>query len=182
MLHCAEDISEAIGDGDKPVKKIDIEMIREALATINLCVRHQKNIGQLEQGINRLVSRAMLIISLLAVDDVLSFSKLDASLLSLKPTACEPSKALKTTLKIVSRRTCIHPACPVLTRWESQFQHEFRKERLHFSFVVEPGYDSLPVHKVMADMPRVGQVLINLMVRKFQLFIKFKYPVHRNRN
>lgn len=45
-----------------------------------------------------------------------------------------------------------------------QFQHEFRKEKLHFNFVVESGYDSLPVRSVMADMPRVGQVLINLMV------------------
>lgn len=68
-----------IEDSGKSRDNIDVDSIREALATINLCVKHQRNI----------------------VDDVLSFSKLDASLLSLRPTACEPAKALKTTLGMV---------------------------------------------------------------------------------
>lgn len=38
----------------------------------------------------------------------------------------------------------------------TQFQHEFRKEKLHFNFQVEPAYEGLPVRSVMADMPRVG--------------------------
>ncbi|SMR62958.1 unnamed protein product [Zymoseptoria tritici ST99CH_3D1] len=118
VLHCAEDITDAIS-GDKT--ETDISMIREAVETIHLCVKHQKNI----------------------VDDVLSFSKLDASLLSLVPTPSEPSRQLQVTLKM--------------------FQHEFRKEQMGFEYTVDDSYNSAEVNRVMADIPRIGQVLINLV-------------------
>jgi signal transduction histidine kinase len=119
VLHCAEDITEAIAVSDK--NDIKIGMIKEAVETIHLCVKHQKNI----------------------VDDVLSFSKLDASLLSLVPQLSDPSRQLQTTLKM--------------------FQHEFRKEHLEFEYIVDDSYDSVEVKDVMADLPRIGQVLINLV-------------------
>lgn len=100
MLHCAEDIGDAIEVGENAQESIDVAIIREALETINLCVKHQKNIGKSELETERL--ECLLTGTAHIVDDVLSFSKLDASLLSLKPTVCEPSKALKTTLGIVS--------------------------------------------------------------------------------
>lgn len=158
-MHCAEDISEAINIGNTK-KTINVEMIREALATINLCIKSVL--------VNSLFHEGFVLIKCARhqktiVDDVLSFSKLDASLLSLKPTVCEPSKTLKTTLKMVSYQDLILWSYALLTGATTQFQHEFRKEKLHFNFIVESEYDALPVRSVMADMPRVGQVLINLM-------------------
>ena len=118
MLHCAEDIADAIRE---PKQDIDTNVIREAVETIGLCVSHQKNI----------------------VDDVLSFSKLDASLLSLVPKPYQPHRQLASTLKM--------------------FQHEFRKQQLQFGYRVDDAYFDSSVKTVMADMPRIGQVLINLI-------------------
>ncbi|KXT11729.1 hypothetical protein AC579_5034 [Pseudocercospora musae] len=95
VLHCAEDIADAIRD---PKQDIDTNVIREAVDTIGLCVSHQKNI----------------------VDDVLSFSKLDASLLSLVPKPYQPHRQLASTLKM--------------------FQHEFRKQHLQFGYRVDDAY------------------------------------------
>ncbi|KAK4631319.1 Histidine protein kinase NIK1 [Fulvia fulva] len=132
VLHSAEDISEAITKGGN---EIDVDMIREAVETIHLCVSHQKNI----------------------VDDVLSFSKLDASLLSLVPRPSQPSRQLANTLKM--------------------FQHEFRKEKLQFSFNVDDTYDKVNVSWVLADVARVSQVLINLITNA----IKFTHNVDRDK-
>lgn len=119
VLHCAEDIGDAVRD--KTSETIDTEIIQEAVETIALCVHHQKNI----------------------VDDVLSFSKLDASLLSLRPKLSNPSHQLAQTLKM--------------------FQPELRKQRMQFSFRIDDTYTESNVRSVMADMPRIGQVLINLL-------------------
>lgn len=119
VLHCAEDVGDAIRD--KSSDTIDLEMIQEAVETISLCVSHQKNI----------------------VDDVLSFSKLDASLLSLRPKLSNPSHQLAQTLKM--------------------FQPELRKQKMKFAFDINDSYDEINVRSVMADMPRIGQVLINLL-------------------
>lgn len=63
VLHCAENILEAVHNGEAKSDNIAVDEIVEATNTISLCVAHQKNL----------------------VDDVLSFSKLDASMLSLAP-------------------------------------------------------------------------------------------------
>jgi len=122
VLHCAEDINDAISNETEG--GISVESIREAVETINLCVLHQKNI----------------------VDDVLSFSKLDASLLSLVPRPSEPGRQLQNTLKM--------------------FQHEFRKQQLEFKYSVNDIYQEIlgPEHSwVLADLARASQVLINLI-------------------
>ncbi|EME47082.1 hypothetical protein DOTSEDRAFT_69150 [Dothistroma septosporum NZE10] len=133
VLHSAEDISEAIDS--KSAGGVDVNMIREAVETIHLCVIHQKHI----------------------VDDVLSFSKLDASLLSLVPRPAQPSRQLASTLKM--------------------FQHEFRKEKLEFSFQVDDTYDRVDVSWVLADVARISQVLINLITNA----IKFTHNVDRDK-
>lgn len=133
VLHCAEDITEAISA--KEGGDIDIKLIREAVETIHLCVSHQKNI----------------------VDDVLSFSKLDASLLSLTPKPSQPERQLRNTLKM--------------------FQHEFRKQRLDFDFEVDNSYAETNVSWVMADLARVSQVLINLITNA----IKFTHGAEAER-
>ncbi|EMD00847.1 hypothetical protein BAUCODRAFT_100388 [Baudoinia panamericana UAMH 10762] len=117
VLHCSEDIEEAIQDEHN----IDIAAIKDAVETINLCIDHQRNI----------------------VDDVLSFSKLDASMLSLVPRSSQPSRQLANSLKI--------------------FQPEFRKQNMTFGYRIDTSYVEYEVDWVMADLARIGQVLINLV-------------------
>ncbi|KAK0927956.1 hypothetical protein LTR29_017528 [Friedmanniomyces endolithicus] len=117
VMHCSDDIDAAISDKEH----IDIPTIREAVDIINLCLQHQRNI----------------------VDDVLSYSKLDASMLSLAPRACHPSETLANALRM--------------------FQPEFRKQRLQFEFKIDTSYAEYSIDWVMADMARVGQVLVNLI-------------------
>ncbi|KAK5683066.1 hypothetical protein LTS10_004596 [Elasticomyces elasticus] len=105
-----EDISKAISDTDH----VDIPAIKEAVDTINLYLQHQRNV----------------------VDDVLSYSKLDASMLSLVPRASHPREELANTLKM--------------------FQPEFRKRKLNFDLKVDISYAEYKVDWVMADMARVG--------------------------
>ncbi|KAK1067413.1 hypothetical protein LTR74_006458 [Friedmanniomyces endolithicus] len=117
VMHSTEDIEEAISNEEH----IEVRAIREAVETINLCLQHQRNI----------------------VDDVLSYSKLDASMLSLVPRACRPTETLVNTLKM------FHP--------------EFRKQGLQFDFKIDNTYVEYKIDWVMADTSRVGQILINLI-------------------
>ncbi|KAF2771663.1 hypothetical protein EJ03DRAFT_325315 [Teratosphaeria nubilosa] len=117
LLHCSEDIADAISDE----KKIDIGAIKDAVETINICIQHQRNI----------------------VDDVLSYSKLDAAMLSLVPSPSLPCKGLANALKM--------------------FQPEFRKQDMKFGYRIDQSYVDYHVNWVMADLARISQVLINLV-------------------
>jgi signal transduction histidine kinase/CheY-like chemotaxis protein len=117
VLHCAEDIIDAVEDE----AHVKIPMIKEAVDTINLCIQHQRNI----------------------VDDVLSFSKLDASMLSLTPKSSMPSRQLANSLKM--------------------FQPEFRKQSMKFGYRVDRSYTEHGIQWVMADLARINQVLVNLV-------------------
>ena len=112
ILHCIENIEDAV---KQPKGEVDIDSIREATETIELCITHQRNI----------------------VDDVLSFSKLDASMLSLTPKATRPSIQLANSLKM--------------------FQPEFRKQAIQFSYAVDHSYVDREIDHVMADMARIGR-------------------------
>ena len=120
MVHCVEDINDALKEKEK-TGVVSAEPIAEALDTINLCISHQKNI----------------------VDDVLSYSKLDSSMLALTPKPCQPDKELRGNAKI--------------------FQPEFRKHNIGFECKVDQPYHDLGVDWSMADLARIGQVLINLI-------------------
>ncbi|KAK3671165.1 hypothetical protein LTR78_008966 [Recurvomyces mirabilis] len=117
VLHCSEDIDEAISDESN----IDLAAIQESVETINLCIQHQRNI----------------------VDDVLSFSKLDASMLTLSPKPSQPRTDLANTLKM--------------------FQPEFRKQHIDFGFRLDISYADIEIDWVLADLARMGQVLVNLI-------------------
>lgn len=120
MVHCVEDINEALKEKEQ-TGFVDPEPIAEALDTINLCISHQKNI----------------------VDDVLSYSKLDSSMLALTPKPSQPEKELRGNAKI--------------------FQPEFRKHGINFECRIDDDYNNLKVEWTMADLSRIGQVLINLI-------------------
>lgn len=120
MVHCVEDINEALKLKEQS-GKFDTDSIAEALDTINLCISHQKNI----------------------VDDVLSYSKLDSSMLALTPKPCRAERELQGNTKM--------------------FITEFRKHDIEFDFRVDEPYKELEVDWTMADLSRIGQVLINLI-------------------
>jgi len=120
MVHCVEDINEALKEKEQ-TGFVDPEPIAEALDTINLCISHQKNI----------------------VDDVLSYSKLDSSMLALTPRPSQPERELRGNAKM--------------------FQPEFRKHGIEFECRIDDDYNNLKVDWAMADLPRIGQVLINLI-------------------
>ncbi|KAK5137364.1 hypothetical protein LTR08_008942 [Meristemomyces frigidus] len=117
VLHCSEDIEEAVADKSN----VNFAAINEATETINLCISHQRNI----------------------VNDVLSFSKLDASMLSLSPKSSEPGRQLANTLKM--------------------FQPEFRKQHMEMIYRLDKSYQNYNIAWVQADLARVGQVLVNLV-------------------
>lgn len=120
MVHCVEDINEALKEKEQ-TGVLDPEPIAEALDTINLCISHQKNI----------------------VDDVLSYSKLDSSMLALTPKPSQPERELRGNAKI--------------------FQPEFRKHGIEFECRIDDDYNNFKVDWTMADLSRIGQVLINLI-------------------
>ncbi|KAI0126332.1 histidine kinase [Xylariales sp. AK1849] len=118
LLHCTEEVEDAI---KAPAGSIDISAVREAIETMNLCILQQRQI----------------------VDDVLSFSKLQSSMLSLVMRPCRPAQQLADLLKM--------------------FRPEFRKKSMQFSYHIDRSYAELDVTWVMADLARMGQVLVNLV-------------------
>lgn len=125
ILHCTEDIVEAVQG--KKAEQVNLDEIIQATEIINLCIIHQKKV----------------------VDDVLSFSKLDASMLTLAPRSVLPRVDLPISLKI--------------------FQPELRNQNIHFEYRLDYSYLEYGIQWVMTDLTRVSQVVINL----FSNAIKF---------
>ncbi|KAJ5135315.1 uncharacterized protein N7515_004593 [Penicillium bovifimosum] len=119
ILHCTEDIFQTVKD--KEGSGIPLADIAQAARTISLCIAHQKRI----------------------VDDVLTFSKLDASMLTLSPRRAEPKRHLAKSLSI--------------------FRPELRKQDIEFEYKLDNSYAENGIEWVMADLDRVSQVLINLV-------------------
>lgn len=128
VLHCVEDIEEALKTGENEEVKVDD--ILEATETINMCIAHQKNI----------------------VDDVLSYSKLDASMLALVPKPSRPDHDLSKSLQM--------------------FQPELRKQNCEFEYTVDEAYRDVNINWVMADLARIGQVLINLVSNSIKFTVR----------
>jgi signal transduction histidine kinase len=124
VLHCAEDILEIVEPRKGLKSDFDeehISAIIESAETIKLCVAHQKNI----------------------VDDILSFSKLDASMLSLCPRSVQPSRQLADSFKM--------------------FQPEFKREHIELDYKIDTSYQEMKVDWVKADLVRISQILVNLV-------------------
>lgn len=136
ILHCSEGILDSIKGSPEGEDSVDIQgnhtrnhlvdkecldEIVEAAETILFCVAHQKNI----------------------VDDILSFSKLDAMMLSLTPAAFQPDQKFAQYLRI--------------------FQSELREKVIELKFAIDPSFTEIGLNWVLADMVRINQVLVNLM-------------------
>lgn len=118
ILHCTEDILDSISN---QITETSIKDIAESAETIGLCISHQKKI----------------------VNDVLTFSKLDAKMLALSPRIVRPKAYLTRPLAI--------------------FRPELRKQHINFDYKADVSYDSCKIDWVMADLDRMGQVLVNLL-------------------
>ncbi|KIW04008.1 uncharacterized protein PV09_04834 [Verruconis gallopava] len=136
VLHCAEEILEIVqakkADEVEKIEfsKADTSAINESAETIKLCVTHQKNI----------------------VDDILSFSKLDASMLSLCPRSVQPRRQLADTLKM--------------------FQPEIKKQHMELDYIIDTSYEEVGIDWVMADLIRISQVLVNLITNAIKFTAK----------
>ena len=97
-----------------------LECITDSADVITICAQHQKRI----------------------IDDILTLSKLDASLLVLTPDRVRPTDIIRHTLKI--------------------FELEMRSAKITCSLQVEDSYAELNVDWVLLDQCRLIQVLINL--------------------
>lgn len=84
--------------------------------------------------------------------DILSFSKLDASMLSLSPKSVQPKRSLGDCLKM--------------------FQPELRKQSMNFSYNLDQSYDDFNVDYVQADLIRISQVLVNLITNSIKFTAK----------
>ena len=124
VLHCAEEILEIVEprkETNTHISAHDTSALSESAETIKLCVAHQKNI----------------------VDDILSFSKLDASMLSLCPKSVQPKRQMGDSLKM--------------------FQPEIKKQRIDLEYKIDTSYEDLDVDWVRADLVRISQILVNLV-------------------
>ncbi|KAK4102273.1 putative histidine kinase group protein [Parathielavia hyrcaniae] len=98
-----------------------VESSIENAETIVTCAQHQKRI----------------------VDDILTMSKLDSSLLSITRITVNPIKMVREALKM--------------------FEVEARRVDINLSMVVDPGYYGLGIRYLDFDPSRLKQVLINLL-------------------
>ena len=98
-----------------------VEDIVDAARTINLCAQHQKRI----------------------VDDILTLSKLDASLLEIAPDKVQPPQLVEKALQM--------------------YENEIVRADIKARLVIEPTYDALEIDWVVLDPSRLLQVVINLL-------------------
>jgi signal transduction histidine kinase/CheY-like chemotaxis protein len=121
VLHCAEDIIDVISEDAPEDATEKIARIAEAAQTINLCVAHQKKI----------------------IDEVLMYSKLDASMLKLSPQKIQPKSHVGKLL--------------------TMFKPELRKQQIDFQYQLDKSYTDQALDWVLADLDKMGQVLVNLV-------------------
>ncbi|KAJ5292141.1 hypothetical protein N7478_001392 [Penicillium angulare] len=119
MLHCTEDIMEATLAEEHHT--LSFSRIKKSAETISLCISHQKKI----------------------LDDVLTFSKIDASMLLLSPRRVQPKLYFKDPISL------FHP--------------QFYKNNIQFDYQSDKSYTGCGVDWVVADLDRMSQVLINLL-------------------
>lgn len=77
------------------------------------------------------------------IDDVLIYSKLDAAMLALAPQEFQPKSHLATLL--------------------TMFRPELRKQGVEFQYVLDQSYADCNLNWVVADLNKIGQVLVNLV-------------------
>lgn len=128
ILQSADSIVSSIQAADSTTSSQDrlltghlVEDLVDAAHTIILCAQHQKRI----------------------VDDILTLSKLDASLLEIAPDKVQPPHLVEKALKM--------------------YEAEISRANIKTKLVIEPTYAELGVDWVVLDPSRLLQVVINLL-------------------
>ncbi|KAK4574723.1 hypothetical protein LTR86_001564 [Recurvomyces mirabilis] len=128
ILQSAEAVVTILGASGMPIMGEDLvlkqeaaEDVIDAAQTIILCAQHQKRI----------------------VDDILTLSKLDASLLVLSPDKVQPPQLVKRVLKM--------------------YESELQRADIQAKLCIEPSYEKLRVNWIILDSSRLLQVIINLV-------------------
>ena len=142
MLMCADGIAEALLDfqssKDKTAIMSDalVESNLDAAQTIVLCAQHQKRI----------------------IDDVLTLSKLNSTMLHVTPVQVPVEVTVRRTLKM--------------------FENELLAHDIEMSFVVEDSYREAKVDLVFCDPVRLTQIFINLLtnVSSNKVFLSEETP------
>lgn len=133
IMQCADGIVASVRDGELLVRQDPapaIESIIEAAQTIMLCAFHQKRI----------------------VDDILTVSKLDSSMLSISPTLIRPEQVISEALQM--------------------FESEFSAFGITRQLVVEPSFHNLEAELVYCDPMRLSQICVNLLTNAIK-FTKY---------
>ena len=130
VLHLTDEIRTATRSLREKFEDEMLFEISDAAETILLCVHHQN----------------------VLVDDILSFSKLDAMMLSLSPSIVQPKLEFSLALKV--------------------FQSELRSKGIQFHYALDVSYEELNVDYVMADINKIKQVLINLVTNAIKFTAK----------
>ncbi|KAI9687088.1 MAG: hypothetical protein M1822_002498 [Bathelium mastoideum] len=136
VLHLTDEIRGAAKSLGANFQDVLLDDISEAADTILVCLQHQN----------------------VLVDDILSFSKLDAMMLSLSPGIVQPKWEFSTALKV--------------------FQSELGSKSIGFHYALDVSYEELAVDYVAADINRIKQVLINLVTNAIKFTAKKKGTRH----
>ncbi|GAB7350496.1 hypothetical protein MBLNU459_g1092t1 [Dothideomycetes sp. NU459] len=142
IIQCADGITSTLQEArdvaQKTVRTVlsadDVDAILELAQTITLCSQHQTRI----------------------VNDILTLSKLDASLLTVSMVATNPISTLEHALKL--------------------HQQELRNAKVDSQLHVSESYHSLKIERAYLDPSRLLQVLINLITNaiKFTQYQKLR--------
>ncbi|KAF3017777.1 hypothetical protein E8E14_008411 [Neopestalotiopsis sp. 37M] len=124
ILQCADDIMATLNSKRSAAQEPslqDVESCLEAAHTISICVQHQKSI----------------------VDDILTVSKLDSSLLVITPVAARPTEVVKRAVQM--------------------FESELQAKDIRMVHEAKSSFEELAVEWATFDPSRVLQILINLL-------------------
>lgn len=126
IIQCADSIATSLGglhiaDGHASLSQELLANDLDAAQTIALCAQHQTRI----------------------IDDILTLSKLDSSLLHITPVEVQPAAVVENSLRI--------------------FDGELRKNGVDLKYVVEQSYSDLAIDWIKLDPSRLLQILINLL-------------------
>lgn len=139
IMQCADGIVSSLNDmltsadQTRPAafSQSTINVMLEMAQTIVLCAQHQNRI----------------------VNDILTLSKLDASLLTVTLVATDPIGTLESALKL--------------------HQRELLNAGITGSLIVEDSYKELGISGVFLDPSRLLQLLINLVANAIKLWVSF---------
>ncbi|KAF2790240.1 hypothetical protein K505DRAFT_251628 [Melanomma pulvis-pyrius CBS 109.77] len=134
IVHCADTISASLDDvqAKETIPDSILDALKENVSAASIildCANHQKRI----------------------IDDVLTLSRLESTLLSVTPSASRPSKLVNSVMAI--------------------FEAELRSNSIATKVIAEPSIQQLAIEHLNLDSSRVTQIFMNLLTNAIK-FVK----------